>query len=883
MAALDELLKHQDKVSKTIEEFKKRDELLNDYTNKFSEITGAISDLESELIIWNKEKEDLQKNPANKEEVIIWEDQIKKIETNLKVKQSDLNALQKELDELNIENESLRTNLQITEAQHIEYLVNQFQKYHNFHGDGQNINKYREGLVSNLNLLKTLWKIQGKNYDLAAFVKFFKSNDMEVDLNILNDLFKELKSYIIPSIVSDFLDEYLNESKLNNIIESTCKIGSTIFQLKTDTECKLTVLLDDPSYEELINLLYTDKSIEFTNVDTIQEEPMNNYDVVLGFSDMIQDSQTVLNDMADVSANIQFFMTSLKLKEDGVGFCIVNPEVTLNWGDKSVFTNLEKYDLHIDSIIRLAAEIFPENDSNKTLLIIKRMKPKKVFIGELNNNSQYILLENLKNRKSGKIPQHGMLTDLESFNSFGNFLAKNESEYLATSTGLQPLKFKKIVKNVLEYNDISETGEDFNYFFLPLNYNHEAVLSSQNFKLKSENYLQILVDPEIALADYVARFYNTPLGKKIRESLSVGSVLPRISTKQLNESDIYLPDLDSQIELVRVDSLITELTTRAQSYKLKLWNSHLNLIDIQKEIEDMDEGKSEAKFEQWIESLPYPLASILWCSITNPQYERKVKYLLHFFEAFSEFNMSLLLSGLSSDEKFFEVEVKRRFRDDSRFRNWYFKPTFGNWYKFGSCLSKTVRRLLEENKIKCLDVFGNPDPDFLLRIAHKDLITISEEVANYRNQWEGHGPVVSEKEYQNRYKILRSVLSRVYQILSDAYENTFLILPLQSSFEDGVHNYTIKRYMSTRAPFKPDNIETVKLMDKSKIYLAHENQRKPVEMLPFMINIDKACYFYNGRDYETGKARYVSYHYHEKPEILVSMDKFNRVISLLKP
>ena len=150
MAALDELLKHQDKVSKTIEEFKKRDELLNDYTNKFSEITGAISDLESELIIWNKEKEDLQKNPANKEEVIIWEDQIKKIETNLKVKQSDLNALQKELDELNIENESLRTNLQITEAQHIEYLVNQFQKYHNFHGDGQNINKYREGLVSNL-------------------------------------------------------------------------------------------------------------------------------------------------------------------------------------------------------------------------------------------------------------------------------------------------------------------------------------------------------------------------------------------------------------------------------------------------------------------------------------------------------------------------------------------------------------------------------------------------------------------------------------------------------------------------------------------------------------------------------------------------------------
>ena len=396
-------------------------------------------------------------------------------------------------------------------------------------------------------------------------------------------------------------------------------------------------------------------------------------------------------------------------------------------------------------------------------------------------------------------------------------------------------------------------------------------------------YLQIFLEPEIALADYVARFYDTQLGKKIRESVNAGSSTPQISKKLLLESDIYLPDIDTQIELVRVDSSITELTTRAQSYKVKLWNSPLELSQIQNEIEDMDDGKSEEKFEQWIETLPYPLASILWCSITNPQFERKVKYLLHFFEAFSEFNMVLLLSGLSSDRKFFQSEVKRCFKDDPKFRNWYYRPTFGNWYKFGSCLSKTIRRLLEENKAKCLELFDNPDPEFLLRIADKDLVTVFEEVARYRNQWEGHGPVVSEKEYQNRYKILRSVLSKVYEIISDVYEHSFLILPLQSSFQDGVHNYSIRRYMSTRAPFKPDNIETVKIMDKSKIYLAYDNQRKPVELLPFIINQGEACYFYNGKDYDTGEARFVSYHYNKKPEIFIPMDKLNSLISLLEP
>lgn len=886
MVELDESLKHQEKISKTIEEFKKGDELLKDYTNKFSEITREISDLESELIVWKKEKKDLRKNPANKEEVEIWDEQITLIETNIKVKLTELNEYQRELDDLNIKKKFLIEDLRFTEVEHIEYLVNQFHEYFKYSVDDLHLIKCRKVLVSNLNLLKALWEILDKDSDLTAFVKFFKSNEIEIDLTILTDMFRDLYCFIGSEVLFYFLNEYSKNFNINTIVDPCCNIGSLIFHIVTEDESELTAFSDDPKDEEVFNLLYPNKPIQFkNNFDELQKFQDNHFDVVLGFSDLHQNGQIVFNsfNFYDVLSTIRFFQGCLKLKKDGVAFFISSPEFSLNCGCNSVFTCLEKYGLHIDSIIRLAGEIFPENNSNKTLIIIKRKKPEKIFVGELNKNSSDILLKNLKNRKSGKIPQHGSLTELESFYSFHNLLAKYESQDMALSTGLEPLRFEDIVVDIRCSEDFSETEKDFNYLFLPFDLGSNAITSSKNIEDHSHLNLQIFLDQEIALSDYVAHFFNTQLGKKIRESISTDSRISKVWKKLLLKSFVYLPDLDTQIEIVRVNSSITELTTRAESYKGKLWKSPLKVSDIQKEIEDMDDGKSEEKFEQWIESLPYPLASIVWCSITNPSYERKVKYLLHFFEAFSEFNMALLLSGLSSDENFFEVEVKRCFRDDPRFKNWYFKPTFGNWYKFGSCLSKTVRRLLEENKTKCLEVFGNPDPEFLRSIAHKDLITISEEVSNYRNQWEGHGPVVSEKEYINRYKILRSVLSRVYQILSDTYENTFLILPLQSSFQDGVHNYSIKRYMSTRAPFKPDNIETIKLMDKSKIYLAHENQRNPVELLPFVINVDGACYFYNGRDHDIGKARYVSYHYHEKPEILLPMDKFNQVISLLKP
>jgi len=884
MTKLDETNQHQDNIAKTLKEFEKRDELLKEHSKNFSEVTSDISDLESELIVWKKEKEELQKDPANKEEVKTWQSQIDKIEENIKEKEADLKDLQEKIDDLNLENQELKDKIGTIETEHIEYVTDKIQEFQRLSDDNTHLDNYKEELVFNLKLLKDLWKVQGKDYDLVKFVKFFKSKDFEVDFKLLNDLFTESNGYFIPSLISEFLNAYLEDYKFENITDSNCKIGSLMFHIEYPNNGNLIAFLENSEDEEVIDLIYTDKNINFKiNLEEFQETSENQFDIVVGSADNNQTELIDLDDVSDTRENISFLQVASKLSQEGIGFFITNPELRLNWDDKSVFSNLGKYDLYIDAIIRLSSEIFPERDSDRTLLIIKKNKPQNIFVGELNPSSKDILLENLKKRKSGKIPQHGLLTDIESFYSFSNLLAKTESEYLAITTGLEPLKFNKIVKDVFSSHNFSETEDDYNYLFLPLDVNSKPVLSSQNFECKEEMYLQIFFQPEVALADYMARFYTTPLGKKIRESVNIGLNSPKVSKKLLLDSEVYLPNLDNQIDLVSVDSSITELITRAKSNKLKLWNSPLKVEDIQKEIEDMDDGKSEEKFEQWIESLPYPLASILWCSITNPNYERKVKYLLHFFEAFSEFNMTLLLSGLSSDENFFEEEVKRCFGDDPRFRNWYFKPTFGNWYKFGSCLSKTVRRLVEENKNKCLEVFGNPDPEFLHSIAHKELITISEEVSNYRNQWEGHGPVVSEKEYQNRYKILRSVLSRVYQILSDAYENTFLILPLQSSFQEGVHNYSIKRYTSTRAPFKPDNIETVKLMDKTKIYLAHKNQRKPVELLPFVINIDGACYFYNGRDYDTSKARYVSYHYHEKPEILIPMDKIYHVISLLKP
>jgi len=59
-------------------------------------------------------------------------------------------------------------------------------------------------------------------------------------------------------------------------------------------------------------------------------------------------------------------------------------------------------------------------------------------------------------------------------------------------------------------------------------------------------------------------------------------------------------------------------------------------------------------------------------------------------------------------------------------------------------------------------------------------------------------------------------------------------------------------------------------MDINSIYLANPNKRRHLELLPLIINNDDTCYFYNGIDDETGKARYCSYHNKDKAEIFVN-------------
>lgn len=297
----------------------------------------------------------------------------------------------------------------------------------------------------------------------------------------------------------------------------------------------------------------------------------------------------------------------------------------------------------------------------------------------------------------------------------------------------------------------------------------------------------------------------------------------------------------------------------------------------------------DLKLEDWIETLPFPLASILYSYDAEGDDERKIRYLIHFFEALSEFNVNLMLSALSQDDAFYRENFSQCLTRDVKHQNWYLKPTFGNWNHFGSCLAKGVRRVLEnpEKKDRCLELFGNPSKSFMWMITTSKLYNILFDIAELRNKWEGHGPRVSPKKYEERLELINNHLINLSNLINDNYKDVFLVSPSKSIYKDGVYHYQVENLMTSRAPFKTINVKTLEPMDDETKYIIQKDQMIPVALLPLFDVIEspekeqEACYYYNGIDSKEKKAQFISYHFSKEADILIAIEQMERTFKVL--
>ena len=560
---------------------------------------------------------------------------------------------------------------------------------------------------------------------------------------------------------------------------------------------------------------------------------------------------------------------SMLLNENGRAVFLMSPSFLFDDRNKELITKL---DLFVDAVFSIPNGAFlPQTNIASNLVVVTKQPKEKTFIAEISNDEKTnkTILDNYKNRRTGKAIQLGSLIDFSELKSFNGLLSLNEMQELVKRIGYPPIRLIDVAVsiNLLKAADADEVEHLSNSVYLPKIGNSSAVTIPSEMKMKNpKNYFQIQLDETKANSTFVANYFNSVIGRKLRESLEVGATIPSISKAQLQICNLHLPELNTQVAIVEIDSKIERFNLRLEELKRNLWKQPKSFNSILKELKNINQVE---KLEHWIDDLPFPISSILWRYYATKENSKKVEHLFHFFEALSEFFSMIMLSALVQDQEFYKQERHNWIDTDEKFKEWYFKATFGSWNILTSRLSKSVRRFYAdaERKEFCKTLFGNPTEPFMKMLTEKGIINTLLAVAELRNKWKGHGGITSEEENKQRVTTLEQQLNELRKFIADGFEETKIVSAKQGELEEGIWTFTVKELVGAKSPFKETEIKSLVGLDKKKLYLTHTNQNKPVELLPFIkfIELSDAVYFYTS--IESKNVRWVSYHFDKDPEL----------------
>ncbi len=744
---------------------------------------------------------------------------------------------------------------------------------------------------------------------LAYFLKFVNLEQLKPELVLDNKYINKFPndykgipvahfSTILAQYILDFLLDLLSRYHYETLLDPHANICDLIKIASSERKIKKIVAIDNDfeNLEHLIELVIDKKVTDYyqDDFDKVLDQIDSKFDLIIsrppfGYKYPYSSNELKINHesykVADYASRI-ILKSCSKLSEDGIGLFFVEQSFFFKY-DKSIWKYFESTGLCVDAIFEIPNGAFlPYTSIGSNLIVVKQGKQKGFYIGSVSNNHQQNenLIHNYFERRNGKYVQLGRIIDNNNFISVSNEIIKEEIHLITDKQDKMPLRDICLEINNLNEKNLQTHLKKTNCVYIPKFLHSKAVSIFEKSTLSPHNLFQLVLNERIANADFIAEFFNTEVGKLTRNQYYRGSAIPTIPKSALYEISIPLPTLQEQLELLSLNSKFNDYAQRIQALKKQLWDTSADLKKIEN---NLQKTLMSLKEDQWLEYLPFPIASIIYGYYSTSNVQRKFDYIISSFEGLSEFLAVIKLSGINTNQELAE-NLLNNIAEDDKHKNWYKRTDFGGWNYVSSKLSKEIRKLNnnEDDRNLLKNIFGNPNQEFIELVSTKLINSVMDEVATLRNKWKGHGGVANDKEYNNRNKILENYLNNIKEVLIEGFSDVRLIQPISMELEGGVFYNTVRDLTGTRTKFREIPIETAQALDKTYLYLIHPHELIPIPLLPLIkmrpspATEQNACYFYN-RINDGGSTRWVSYHFEQESEVIDEDPTLNVALELL--
>lgn len=585
--------------------------------------------------------------------------------------------------------------------------------------------------------------------------------------------------------------------------------------------------------------------------------------------------------------------SAAKLSRDGVGVYVVPTSLVGSSKKDSLEVRLKEVGVYIEAVLSIPRDQ-RRHSINLSLVTVRRSSQNPLFSGELQSDAarQSVLIRNLLSRTEAAEFALGMLVKVEGFKSYE---ATSQSRDYQLKISRQGSPIVNLADLLLEINALRAQGGTYfsdrsNAIYLPVLGNSEVVTSPENFRIKPYNYLQLVLKQELVSAEFLAKFLNSDLGLHARRCMLSGSYIAKITVSSVKRGvPIPLPSLVLQGSVIVADASLRDLATDIEGLRKRLWGRPTQVATVQKEIQRVNR---EETFEEWLKTLPFPLASILWnYHIARHDPKEQFELLLKFFEGLAEFNATILMSAAKRDSELWS-EVRAFL---SKYRSRFETSSFGTWVELTAFISKRLRELRNSTsegdgedgaagRSRCEAALGSSRGDVLDAMLSKDLLGVLRAANQFRNDFGGHYGVLGSETAANLLVQLRSFLSDVRRSFGQAWENYQMLLPTNRSEWTGQHHEVVVNVLQgLNTPFLKETRKLAQPLKRNTLYLLDKDRDSGVELLPLLkiSNAPKdaanACYFYNRK--QSDGARYVSYHFEKQADMTFPAAEVDQLFS----
>lgn len=583
---------------------------------------------------------------------------------------------------------------------------------------------------------------------------------------------------------------------------------------------------------------------------------------------------------------------SMRLSTEGIGLFVVTPSFFIS--SRSVIKQFNALGLGLDAALALPSGTFTPHTNIPSYLVIVRKHPvSKMFVAQLSSDSytNRQVLSNLTNGKEGGSLELGRFVDPLSFRGLDIIRVQERFGQAKRLFGASavPLEELATVINLGRFGDDFQFPKLENAIYIPLIGISDVVDSLDGLTLKPQNYAQVAIDPALSNARFVAQFLNSEFGKEIRNLCKSGVVIPKLNKQSLKELHVFVPDLQTQKNMLEIEARIAAeqntligLQIELGQFQRELWANPQSVKQVDQRLSVFSDRLSEspkryavAGLDQWFETLPFPLASILRAWQATPSREVKTKYehLLHFFEATAEFISIILMSAFKSNKALFE-QHKLKLNQSMQKQNLSFRrSTFGTWKFSVEYFGKQTRQLLsgnDDDRLLCAEIFSDLSNALPATLSRIELASILSDTNKMRNDWSGHGGVIGQEEAKLRNEQLLGKVQKLREVMADTWIETQLIQSLHCVMRNGVFENEVAVLMSSNSEFLKESRTMSTCLDVELLYLSKKDSTRALQLLPLVQigpspqSANNACYFYNRVDKEN--LRFVSYHFIDQPE-----------------